>query len=162
MTLQPRTVIIGVFVGIVLPLWVFFAWALGLVQIGEEKPLDNETPVMIEATRRPAEDLARCLWKNHSQWLPLTYARSPYRPANTRRLRSRPSHVVIDVVPRHAGSELRVYKLDGSPLARAHVIAVQACIPEYGLPAAADPRNDDFYRALLNNSAVGESGTNPH
>ena len=152
--LKPKAVIIGVFVCLVLPVWLFFAWALGLVPIGEERPLDGKTPTLVEQTQRDAESLSRCLWKDHSGWLPLTYAASPYRPPNARRLRNRMLQIVIDVVPRGAGSELRVYKENDVALDRAHVIALQTCIPEYGLPAAGDPRNDAFYRALRNNGSI--------
>jgi len=150
--MKPKAVIVGVFVALVLPLWLFFAWAFGLIPIGAEPPLDREEPTLVEQTQRSAESLSRCLSENYSGWLPLTHTAS--LPPNTARLRSRTAHVVVDVAPQSGGSELRVYKTNGSPLSRRHVIAIQTCIPEYGLPAASDPRNDAFYQALLNNSAM--------
>jgi hypothetical protein len=152
--LKPRAVVTGVFVALVLPLWFFFAWALGLIPIGEERSLDREEPTLVEQTERSAESLGPCLSENYSGWLALTRTSSPYRPPNTRRLRNRASHIVVDVTPQGAGSVLRVYKTKGSPLSRRHVIALQTCIPEYGLPAVSDPRNDAFYQGLLNNSAA--------
>jgi hypothetical protein len=147
--LKPRTVIVGVFIGLILPLWFFAAWAVGLIPIGRELPMTNETPVMAEITRASPDQLVRCLAKDHSGRLSLVRAGSPHRPERTRRLRNRSLHLIVDVSPRGTGSEVRVYKLSNSPLDMAHRIAIQTCVPEYALPHPGDPRNSNYYRAML-------------
>lgn len=40
--LKPKAAIIGVFVVLVLPLWIGLAWALGLIRIGAEPAITNQ------------------------------------------------------------------------------------------------------------------------
>lgn len=143
--LKPRAVILGAFLVVVLPLWIGLAWALGLIRVGEE-PVMTRRPVFEQTTARSSDALSFCLAKDYAGRLSLSRANSPRQPPQTVRLRNRTLHLVVDVSPNGvSGSIVRVFKLNDASFAHVHQLAIQSCIPENGFPAAADPRNRDFY-----------------
>lgn len=144
--LKPKVVIVAVFLVVVLPLWIAFAWTLGLIRIGTEPVIVGVAPVFEQSTARDRDELSFCLGKNYSGRLTLIGTNSPPQPPQTTRFRNRASHMVVDVSAQSpSGSVVRVFKLNGAPLAPVHRLAIQSCIPENGFPAAGDPRNRELY-----------------
>jgi hypothetical protein len=142
--MKPKAVIIGMLVVVVAPLCIGLAWVLGFIPIGPEPALTDRTPVYEQTTATDRETLSFCLSKDYSGRLSLHGAPAP-QSLHTR-LRNRSLRLIVDISDqgRH-GSVVRVFKLNDAPLALSHARAIQSCIPENGLPAAADPRNRAFY-----------------
>lgn len=99
----------------------------------------------LETSLEPNE-LEACLSRNYSGLMNLQSADSP-PGSKAIRLRNSAAHVVVEISRRYGGgSVMEVYVEEGHEFSRQRVLALQSCIPELGLPAAADPRNRDFYR----------------
>jgi hypothetical protein len=144
--MKPTTAVILVFLGAVLPLWLFAIWSAGFIRFGAEPAITERAPAFEQATARDRDTLSYCLLKNYSNRLNLISADPPPQPTNTERLRNRALHMVVDVSLHGAnGSIVRVYKINGKPLAPMHRLAIESCIPEFGHPAAGDPRNREYY-----------------
>lgn len=144
--LNPKAVIVGVVVVVVLPLWIAAAWVAGLIPIGAEPSTTGRAAVFEQTSARGLDQLRVCLQQNYSGWLTLTSARSPPGKPQTTRLHNRVLHMVVEISPEDAGGSIvRVFKLNSAPLSQVHVRAIQSCIPENGFPPAADPRNREFY-----------------
>lgn len=144
--MKPTTAVILVFLGAVLPLWLFAIWSAGFIRFGDEPATTDRAPVFEQATTRDRNELSRCLRKNYSNRLSLINANLPPQPPQTTRLRNRALHMVIDVSSTGAnGAVVRVYKLNGSALAPIHRLANESFIPEFGHPAAGDPRKREYY-----------------
>jgi hypothetical protein len=142
--MKQRAVIVSAVFVVVVPLCIGMAWVLGFIPIGPEPALTDRTPVYEQTTATDRETLSFCLSKDYSGHLSLHRAHAS-QPLHTR-LRNRSLHLIVDISDqgRH-GSVVRVFKLNEAPLALSHTRAIQSCIPENGLPAAADPRNRAFY-----------------
>jgi len=133
--LEPRRVIIGVFLVLLLPLWIFFGWATGFIQIGAEQKIRGHTPELELPSRRARDVLRLCLLKNHSGRLSLVSTKSPIGAPQTVRLRNRALHIVIDISSdRERGSIVRVYKFGDASLSPVHRLAIESCISSSAPP----------------------------
>ena len=140
--MSQRAVLAIAFFVVALPLWFGFAWVIGLMRFGTESVIEGP-PAFEQPTELGAEEVRSCLLRDYSNALTLTLASSP--TPQTSRLRNRPARIVVDISALHGGAIVRVYRLDGAPLHRSQVLAVQSCIPEIALSHPSDPRNRDFY-----------------
>lgn len=144
--LKPETVRISVVLAVFLPLWIVWAWSLGLIRIGAEPVITGQAPVFEQATALDPSALSFCFGKDYTGNLTLHRANSPPQPPQTLRFRNRVLRMVVDISAQGpSGSVVRVFKFSDAPLSRVHRLAIQSCIPENRLPVAGDPLNRDFY-----------------